>query len=161
MNPSRGGRREPSPNPLHIETGAHAALLAHLLRDPKCEMCGLLSGLAQTASRFHPVDNVASDPTRRYAMDAAMQIEAFRRMREAGEQLLAIVHSHPNGEARPSATDIAEANYPDAVYVIVSLRGGTPQLRGFRLQPGQEPRPVRLEIARPSRGDGHSTEGRM
>ena len=132
---------------LRIEAAAHAALLRHLLSDPHRETCGVLSGRDGTALHFHPVPNVSPTPEQRYEMDPGAQIQAFRRMRETGERLLAIAHSHPHGEAWPSTADIAEATYPEAVYVIASLRGAEPELRGFWLQPGQEPRPVHLEVA--------------
>lgn len=138
---------------LRIEADAHAALVRHLLSDPHRETCGVLSGRNETAAHFHPVPNVSTTPEKRYEMDPGAQIQAFRRMRESGERLLAIAHSHPHGEAWPSAMDIAEANYPEAVYVIASLRGAEPELRGFWLHPGQDPRPVQLEIAPSACGD--------
>ena len=45
----------------------------------------------------------------------------------------AIYHSHPSGPARPSPTDLAEAYYPDALAVIVSLAGAIPRTGAFAL----------------------------
>ena len=142
--------RRPS-HTLRIEPHVYRAIVQHALSDRSRETCGLLGGRNSVAQRFYPVANVATDPACRYEMDPAQQIAALRAMRMRGEQLLAIMHSHPDSAALPSAADIAEANYPEAVYVIASLRGAEPELRGFWLQPRQEPRPVQLEVA-PERG---------
>lgn len=54
-------------------------------------------------------------------------------MDEKGEELVAIYHSHPLSQPYPSPTDRAEAHYPDAFYVLVSLRSAEPELRAFRI----------------------------
>ena len=55
-------------------------------------------------------------------------------MREQQEELFAIYHSHPTAPAEPSATDLEMANYPDALYLIISLNTkGVLEMRGFRL----------------------------
>lgn len=77
----------------------------------------------------------------RYRIDPREQLAAFRSMDEAGEELVGIYHSHPASVPYPSPTDRAEAYYPDAVYVLVSLRGGGPELRAYRIAadaPGSE-----------------------
>ena len=53
-----------------------------------------------------------------------------------GEELVAIYHSHPASQPYPSPTDRAEAHYPDAFYVLVSLRADEPELRAFRILDG-------------------------
>lgn len=77
----------------------------------------------------------------RYRIDPREQLAAFREMDAAGEELFGIYHSHPASVPFPSPTDRAEAYYPDAVYVLVSLRTGTPEMRAFRIAaepPGSE-----------------------
>lgn len=77
----------------------------------------------------------------RYRIDPREQLAAFRSMDAAGEDLVGIYHSHPASVPYPSPTDRAEAFYPDAVYVLVSLRGGEPELRAYRIAadaPGSE-----------------------
>ena len=68
-------------------------------------------------------------------MDPKQQIDTFRIMRERGEELYAIYHSHPESPASPSAEDLRQASYPDALHIIISMSTkGTLQLRGFRLK---------------------------
>ncbi len=56
-------------------------------------------------------------------------------MRERGEQILAIYHSHPNAtEPVPSETDVRLAFYPSAVYLIVGFTAeGVGVLRAFHI----------------------------
>lgn len=77
-------------------------------------------------------------PTTRYVIDPREQLKAFRSIDAAGEELLGIYHSHPVSEPIPSPTDRAEAHYLDALYVLVSLRSRTPEVRAFRIEPDGE-----------------------
>ncbi len=101
-------------------------------------MCGLLGGRAGAAVSCHPVANVADHPESRFRMDPRGQIDAFRALRAADESLYAIYHSHPQSPAEPSATDLAEAAYPEAATLIVSLlEPDAPQVRAWRLVVGE------------------------
>ena len=66
-------------------------------------------------------------------------------MDEKGEELAAIYHSHPASQAYPSPTDRAEAHYPDAVYVLVSLRTAEPEIEAWRIAGDGAVRAVTLE----------------
>ncbi|MBT6079431.1 MAG: hypothetical protein HOG56_03745, partial [Gammaproteobacteria bacterium] len=49
--------------------------------------------------------------------------------------LWAIYHSHPDAPAAPSAKDLADASYADALYLVISMNTeGVLEMRGFRLQ---------------------------
>ena len=50
--------------------------------------------------------------------------------------MLGFYHSHPRSAAEPSPTDLAEASYPDHLYLIVSLAAADPDLGLFRLESG-------------------------
>jgi len=60
------------------------------------------------------------------------------------EDLVAIYHSHPVSQPYPSPTDRAEAHYPDAAYVVVSLRASEPELEAWRITPAGTVRKVDL-----------------
>jgi proteasome lid subunit RPN8/RPN11 len=71
-------------------------------------------------------------------MEPKQLIDAMREMRQTGTPLKAIYHSHPSSEAIPSQRDLLDANYPEALYLILSLNTeGVLELRGFRLQDDQ------------------------
>ncbi len=113
-------------------------ILAHAQSSDESEICGFISAENGRVSRVYPVENVASSPACFYRMDEKQQIRALREMREAGETLFGIYHSHPTTEAAPSMTDIKEAAYPEAIYFIVSLNTvGVLEMRGFRLRDGK------------------------
>jgi proteasome lid subunit RPN8/RPN11 len=105
---------------------------------PEAEVCGLISGDADGLKRCYPVANVAGDRRRLFEMDPADLIDAMRKMRERGEELRAIYHSHPETPALPSLEDIRQHAYPEVLYLIVSLgTKGVLEMRGFRLRDGR------------------------
>ncbi len=94
---------------VHLPRRIVNRILEQAQSRPEEEVCGLLGARTGQVTSDYPVHNVAGDPTCRYVMDPVGQIEAMRTMRERGERLYAIYHSHPRSAAAPSATDIAEA----------------------------------------------------
>ena len=123
---------------LKISRSLVNAILTQAQNTPNAEICGLIAGKNGTPSRCYPVANIANDPTIRYQMSPEGQINALRQIRESGETLIAIYHSHPNATAQPSATDIAEAQYPEAAYLIVSLNTqGVLEMAAFQIKDGQ------------------------
>lgn len=113
---------------------------------PEVEVCGLIAARNGRPVRAVAVSNISDQPQRLFAMDPASQIDALRRMREQGETLFGIYHSHPHSPAVPTATDLAQAGYPEALYLIVSLNTrGVLEMRGYRLRDSQATE-VQLEI---------------
>jgi len=98
---------------------------------PAIETCALLGGTNNVITSIYPVANVAADPAIAFLFDAVGQIEAMRMMREAGESLRGIFHSHPDTAAEPSETDKALAAYADVYYLIASLTGVTVDLQAW------------------------------
>ena len=114
--------------------------LLHLAQiEPDQEICGLVGANAEgLAVSCYPIDNSSDTPQNRFLLDPKQQIDAMRHMRERGETLFAIYHSHPHSPAIPSATDLDQATYPEALHLIVSLgTQGVLELRGFKIQDRQ------------------------
>ena len=107
--------------------------------DPE-ECCGLIGGAANgNAQSIYPLRNVAADKVVSYEAAPEDLFAAQRQMRERGEDLLAIYHSHPrSAEPAPSETDVRLAFYPQAVYFIVGLAGPQPVIRAFRISEREE-----------------------
>ena len=93
--------------------------------------------LIALARQFYPGANCRASPTR-YEMDRLDLIAALRDIDRRGWALGAIVHSHPLGPARPSPTDLAEFQYPEALMVIASFGCEPPDLNAWRLEPEGE-----------------------
>ena len=121
---------------LLVAPGLLDEVIQHAKSNYPQEACGLLAGRG-SASRFIPMANVLASPSG-YEMDPASLIQAFRDLRDTGEDLLAIYHSHPHGPARPSASDIQRSYYPEAAHLIVSLADPErPQAAAFRIVDGE------------------------
>lgn len=109
-------------------------LFAHAREATPFECCGLIGGVNDRATSIHPLRNVASNPEITYEAAPEELFAAQRQMRESGEQLLAIYHSHPRSiEPVPSETDVRLAYYPAAIYMIIGVGGAKPIMRGFRI----------------------------
>ena len=109
--------------------------LLHLAQiSPDLEVCGLIGSKNGLPSSCYPVKNTADQPRQRFQLDAGQQISAMAKMRDLGEQLFAIYHSHPAAPATPSITDLELASYPEVLYLIISLNTkGILEMRGFKI----------------------------
>jgi proteasome lid subunit RPN8/RPN11 len=83
------------------------------------EACGLVGGMDGSSRVVIPVENVLHSPVQ-FQMAPLEQLKAFDEIEKHGWELLAIFHSHPQGPAGPSATDIAEFYYPGTWVIIAS-----------------------------------------
>lgn len=110
-------------------------MCAHARGESPRECCGEVGGKGESARTIYPMRNVAPDAGVRYEAAHDDLTRAQRLMRERGEQLLGIYHSHPqDSDPVPSATDIRVAYYPAAVYFIIGFDGdGGCVLRAFRI----------------------------
>jgi proteasome lid subunit RPN8/RPN11 len=114
-------------------THAHE-IISHARAAAPEECCGLIGGTDGHARTIYGMRNAAADPLSTYEAAPEDLFAAQRSMRERGEQLLGIYHSHPRADdPTPSATDVRLAYYPSAVYFIVGLGGEQPNLRAFRI----------------------------
>jgi len=109
-------------------------MVAHAREDLPNECCGMIGGRDGEATRVVRVENAAASPLR-YEMDPQGQYDALKAIEDAGEDLVAIYHSHTRSAAYPSQTDVNEAvMWPEQVYVIVSLQEeDAPDVKAFDL----------------------------
>ncbi len=110
------------------------AVADHARRAAPQEACGLIAGVGGRAARIIPIPNAAADPLRRYDMEPAALVRAMFDIQRERLQLIGIYHSHPHSDPVPSSVDIDRAAYPDAAYLIVSLRAPQPQFAAWRIQ---------------------------
>lgn len=109
-------------------------LIAHARADMPNECCGLIAGRDGTATRVIRTTNTDASPFM-YVMDPLEQMRLMDEIEDAGEDLLAIYHSHTRSAAYPSRTDVDLAFFPDPFYVIVSLADReAPDIRAYTLR---------------------------
>jgi len=112
-------------------------ILSHVQAEYPLEACGFLSGIDGVVMNQYPIRNRLQSETT-YEMEPAEMLVAFLAMEAQGQELVAIYHSHPQGPPQPSPTDIAQAYYPDAVQLIVSLQQQKrPLMRAFMIKNGR------------------------
>ena len=111
---------------------AYEDMVVHAREAAPAECCGLLIGTGESILEAARTKNLASDPSR-FEMDPGDHIRARRIARNRGLDVLGFYHSHPRSAAIPSATDRAEAWYPDYLYLIVSVRHERAEVRLYRL----------------------------
>ncbi len=121
---------------LLLSAGILEQVIEHAKSTHPLEACGLLVG-RQHADRFIPIKNILASASE-FEMDPAELIAVFRDLRQTGERLIAICHSHPQGPAELSRRDIERAYYPDAAQLIVSLAElERPRAAAFRIVDGE------------------------
>ena len=127
---------------LALPSSVADELMLHARGELPNEACGLLSGSLASgrATRFHPARNAEASPLR-YNVHPEDLVRITFAIEDAGEELVAIFHSHTRSAAIPSATDRRTAMYPDTFYLLASLAdpdATAPRaLRSWRIYRGQ------------------------
>ncbi len=113
-----------------VPDAIRAELLAHAREEAPNEACGLVAFRKGVAERYLPADNVLESPYRfelrpRDPDDFFLEDEGYE---------LAVFHSHPRSEPRPSRTDVENIGlWEGRPYLI--LRADTGELAGWRITP--------------------------
>jgi [CysO sulfur-carrier protein]-S-L-cysteine hydrolase len=108
-------------------------IVRHARDDMPNECCGMVATENGAAVKVFRATNAEASPVR-YSLDPREQYRITMEIDDKGWELGAIYHSHTRSEAYPSQTDVNLAFYPDALYVIVSLRKpDQPEVRAFRI----------------------------
>lgn len=129
---------------LIISRNDLARIIDHCIAGLPDEACGILAGKDDRVEKVYCMRNVRPGPVS-YEMDPEEQFRVLKEVRQAGLALAGIFHSHTTSPPYPSGIDVQQAywpgtlfpNYPEAVYVIVSLLDRSrPEARGFRISNG-------------------------
>jgi len=130
-----------SPAVAHLPAALRDELVAWSRAALPNEACGILAGPASAfeggaATAFHGLRNAAASPFF-YQIDPVEQLKVMLAIDDADEVVWGIFHSHVASAPRPSATDVRLAAYPDALYLLCSLRDPeAPEVRAWTILDG-------------------------
>jgi [CysO sulfur-carrier protein]-S-L-cysteine hydrolase len=118
--------------PRHL----YRMMLEHCHAEKPVEACGIFAGEGNRALVGYALTNSKASPIA-YRVDDQELASAWQDLTGRTLKLVGIYHSHPTGPATPSRTDIQQATYPEAVYLIVSFADSSPRVGAYRIVGGQ------------------------
>ena len=115
--------RPAEPGSVALAAGIAAAIHQQAAAAGPRECCGLLEGQRDgdrwRITALHPARNLATGADR-FEIDPADHFAAVRVARARGMRIIGCYHSHPGGEAQPSAHDLAGAGQDDFLWLIAA-----------------------------------------
>ena len=120
---------------LRLPAAMVEEIIAHARADAPNEACGIIAGKDGRATRLYRAINAEASPYR-YSVDTKDLLRIHKDVDARDEEFLVIYHSHTHTDAYPSPTDVRLAAWPDAYYVLVSLKDEPPVVRAFRILDG-------------------------
>lgn len=118
---------------LHLPPELRKAILDHCRAAFPREGCGLFAVSGSVVTAVYPTGNDA-EGTDRFTVPPAEHHAALVDAEGLGWELGGSFHSHPRGEAVPSARDITGALDPGWIYLVV---GRAEDLRAWRIAAGE------------------------
>ena len=114
-----------------VPAAIRAELLAHAREEAPNEACGLVAFREGVAQRYLPAENALESP---YRFELRPRNPADFFLEDEGYEL-AVFHSHPQSEPKPSRTDLEHIGlWEGRPYLI--LRADTGELTGWRISNG-------------------------
>jgi [CysO sulfur-carrier protein]-S-L-cysteine hydrolase len=128
---------------MNISSGLLDELLAHVLEDPRNEICGVVAveppsdGDVRAAAVFR-ARNLHRSPLR-FEIEPGELLELANAIEERGWEIGAIYHSHVRSSPYPSQTDVNfAANWPGVEWIIVGLsEDAPPEVRSYLIEGGE------------------------
>jgi proteasome lid subunit RPN8/RPN11 len=122
---------------LYLSKENAKKLAEHSERECPNEACGMLAGKDGKVEKVYQMTN-RDKSAKTFFMDPSEQLKVIKEIRDLGMKMAGIYHSHPETEAYPSAHDVELAFYPEASYVIISIKDkANPSIRSFRIIQGE------------------------
>src|SRR6266404_6743142 len=120
------------------------AMIAHAEREFPFECCGFVIGDGDDTEEVRPIANIQNrkhredpaafprDARTAFLMEPREHLAVMNEVDQRKLDLRAVYHSHPDHDAYFSATDRAQAcsfdpsepDYPDTIYIVLSVRAG-------------------------------------
>ena len=122
----------------HLRPRMAAEMIAHASEAAPREACGLIVyDRSLRPVELHRTRNVEPGPGA-FEVDPVEHFAILRSTEERGRRIGAVYHSHPDGPARPSETDLAAGIDPEWISFIIGV-GRTKEwvIRAFRMRDGR------------------------
>ncbi len=112
-------------------------IVEHAVRDAPNECCGIVASRDGAATAVHATENLAASPFR-FEIDGLILMRLIDGIEEAGEDLVAIYHSHTRSAPYPSQTDVNfAAMWPGIEWIIVGVsKHAQPEVRSYLIDGG-------------------------
>ncbi len=120
---------------LKIPNNIFEQMVAQAEKTAPVEACGILAGRNGLTEKLYEMTNADNSPTH-FTMIPEEQFAATKELRREDIETLAVYHSHPTSQAKPSQEDIKLAVMPRATYVILSLAQEKPYAKAFKIEQG-------------------------
>ena len=109
------------------------AMVAHARNGLPNECCGLIASDSSGRVCFaYPLTNADPSPVT-FTIDPDEHFGAMRHAENQGWEISGVFHSHPDGGATPSVTDVAMAWDPEWIYFVVAAD----EVGAFRIRSGE------------------------
>jgi proteasome lid subunit RPN8/RPN11 len=119
---------------MRIPAALLEEIVTHAREDLPNECCGLVGGKGDEVTSVYRTRNAFENPMRFNIHPSDLFRVLEREIPEAGEELVAMYHSHPVSAAEPSQTDInLSDNWPGTVWLICSLAEDEPVVRAWSI----------------------------
>ena len=113
---------------IQLPGNPKTAIIRHAEYEYPCEACGLLLGRRLhdrvLISKVVPSPNIADQPRHNFEIDPGLRLRIQKANREGGNRIVGHYHTHPDGEAAPSATDRSQIYETDLIWLIGSVHKG-------------------------------------
>lgn len=130
----RGVKEYEGDPPIEVPRAIWEEMVGHCRAEVPIEACGILAGrCAPRVDSIYALRNELASATL-YNADPKDLIRVVRLLRERGERMLAIYHSHPRSAPIPSRTDLDLNHYGRLPRVIVAPGGAEARVRIWRLE---------------------------
>lgn len=121
---------------IRIPAQVAEAIFVHSANCLPNEACGLLAlDRVGDVRMAYPLTNSDASPIS-YTIEPTEHFRALQHAERNGWELGGAFHSHVNGPAVPSSTDVAKAADPDWIWLVAGPVLGQPELRGYRIVDG-------------------------
>tara|TARA_A100001015_G_scaffold262080_1_gene308050 strand:- start:8453 stop:8872 length:420 start_codon:yes stop_codon:yes gene_type:complete len=107
-------------------------VIDHAQHELPNECCGYITGQNDRCKTLYKMTNVEASPDY-FEFAPKEQFQVIKTARKNNEIPLVVYHSHPESPARLSQKDLELLTDPEMVYLIVSLKNKTPDLKAFRI----------------------------